>query len=99
MPTANHPADPILSALSTEVRRDVLRLIEADGPLSPKTAAQTIGLPLPNTAYHFKVLREAGLIELSRTEPRRGAVEHFYKRARKNAARIDEILGLADKLR
>lgn len=34
---------------------------------------------LDTLAYHFKHLRELGLIELSRTIPRRGAVEHLYR--------------------
>ena len=95
-PTA---ADEILAALSVGVRRDILRLIDADGPLSPKVLAGALGLPLPNTSYHVKVLCDTGLIELVSTAPRRGALEHFYKRSRKNASRVDEIMASADRLR
>ena len=50
-------------------------------------------------AYHVKILAEAGLIELASTEPRRGAVAHFYRRAKRNAARVDELLTLTNRLR
>jgi hypothetical protein len=34
---------------------------------------------LGNVAYHIKILEENGAIELVRTEPVRGALEHFYR--------------------
>lgn len=34
---------------------------------------------LSQVSYHIKVLKDYKLIELTRTEPRRGAVEHFYR--------------------
>jgi hypothetical protein len=30
-------------------------------------------------SHHTRVLRDLGCIELVRTEPRRGAVEHYYR--------------------
>jgi DNA-binding transcriptional ArsR family regulator len=93
------PPDVILGALAVALRRDLLRRIGADAPITPKDLAAHLGLPLPNVSYHVNILRDAGLVEVVRTEPRRGAVAHFYRRTRKNAARIDEILALADKLR
>jgi predicted transcriptional regulator len=32
-------------------------------------------------SYHVRQLENAGLIELVATEPRRGALEHYYTRA------------------
>jgi len=37
------------------------------------------GERLGNVSYHVRILRELGLVELVRTEPRRGALEHFYR--------------------
>lgn len=90
-------ADEILAALAVDLRRRLLREIDA-GTQTPKDLAAVFGIPLPNVAYHVKILRDAGLIELTRTEPRRGAVAHFFKRSRRNAKRVDELLAIADRL-
>lgn len=47
---------------------------------SPKEIAADVGEPVVSTvAYHVRELEKRGLIELVRTEQRRGATEHFYK--------------------
>jgi hypothetical protein len=46
---------------------------------SPTQLADRLGEPVGNVSYHVKVLTEADAIELVRTEPRRGALEHFYR--------------------
>jgi hypothetical protein len=38
-----------------------------------------LGEPLGNVSYHVKTLLEYDCVELVKTEPRRGAVEHFYR--------------------
>ena len=38
-----------------------------------------VGEPLGNVSYHVKTLLEYDCVELVKTEPRRGAVEHFYR--------------------
>jgi hypothetical protein len=35
--------------------------------------------PLASVSHHMRVLRETRCVELTRTEPRRGAVEHYYR--------------------
>lgn len=46
---------------------------------SPKQLSEIIGEPLGNVSYHTKVLLECDCIELVKTRPARGAVEHFYR--------------------
>lgn len=46
---------------------------------SPKEVSVTLGSGLGLTAYHMRILAEGGALELVRTEPRRGAEEHFYQ--------------------
>jgi DNA-binding transcriptional ArsR family regulator len=46
---------------------------------SPSELADALGEPLGNVSYHVRILRELDCIELVRTEPRRGALEHFYR--------------------
>ena len=41
--------------------------------------ARELGLPLGRVSYHIRLLSDLGAIELVRTEPRRGALEHFYR--------------------
>lgn len=47
--------------------------------VSPAEFAREFGEPLPSVSYHFKTLERLECIELVKTEPRRGAVEHFYR--------------------
>jgi hypothetical protein len=49
------------------------------GISSPNQLAQELGEPLGNVSYHVKTLLEFDCVELVKTEPRRGAVEHFYR--------------------
>lgn len=73
--------DPRLAkALSNSVRARALDLL-AKGPKSPKEIAAELGLDVRGLAYHVRVLRKLGCIELVETRPRRGAVEHVYRTA------------------
>jgi hypothetical protein len=49
------------------------------GVSSPNQLSQELGEPLGNVSYHVKTLLEYDCVELVKTEPRRGAVEHFYR--------------------
>jgi DNA-binding transcriptional ArsR family regulator len=65
-------------ALSNSLRAQALSLIAA-GIASPKTIAEELGLDVRNVAYHVRVLRKLGCIELIETKQRRGAAEHIYR--------------------
>ncbi|MBJ7469649.1 MAG: helix-turn-helix transcriptional regulator [Solirubrobacteraceae bacterium] len=59
-----------------------LRIVDMFGTgeeFSPMMLHTELGDPLGNVSYHVRALLDAGLIELVRTEPRRGAIEHFYR--------------------
>ncbi len=60
------------------LRARALSLI-AEGVASPKQIAEKLGLDVSKVAYHVRVLRELGCIELAETRQRRGAVEHLYR--------------------
>jgi hypothetical protein len=45
---------------------------------SPKELTELVGDSLANVSYAVRVLEKAGAIDLVKTEPRRGAVEHWY---------------------
>jgi DNA-binding transcriptional ArsR family regulator len=63
-------AHPLRVAILTSLQR---------GISSPNQLAQELNEPLGNVSYHVKTLLEYDCVELVKTEPRRGAVEHFYR--------------------
>ena len=67
-----------LKALSHPLRLRILEELHA-GVASPSELAQHLGQPLHNVSYHVRALARLEMIELVRTEPRRGALEHFYR--------------------
>jgi DNA-binding transcriptional ArsR family regulator len=76
-----HSLDPRLAkALSNPVRARTLGLL-VEGSKSPKLIAAELQLDLRSVAYHVRVLNKLGCIELVKTVPRRGAVEHVYRAA------------------
>jgi DNA-binding transcriptional ArsR family regulator len=68
----------LAKALSSPVRARALALI-AEGVASPKAIAVELGLDVRGVAYHVRVLRKLGCIELVETQQRRGAIEHIYR--------------------
>ena len=73
--------DPRLAkALSNDVRARALNML-AEGIRSPTAIARELELDVRVVAYHVRVLRKLGCIELVETRPRRGAVEHLYRAA------------------
>lgn len=73
---SSHPN--IYKALSHPLRMRMLTAL-SDREASPKELSVELGEPLGNVAYHMRMLEELGCIELVRTTPRRGAVEHHYR--------------------
>jgi DNA-binding transcriptional ArsR family regulator len=46
---------------------------------SPSELAEELDEPLGNVSYHMRFLADLNMVKLVRTEPRRGAVEHYYE--------------------
>ena len=69
----------VAKALSHGLRRQILERLSDHGVASPSALADALGEPLGNISYHVRILRDLGCVELVRTEPRRGALEHFYR--------------------
>ncbi|HEX2393361.1 MAG TPA: winged helix-turn-helix domain-containing protein [Solirubrobacterales bacterium] len=68
----------LAKALAHPLRVKILSSLQK-GISSPNQLAQELGEPLGNVSYHVKTLLEYDCVELVKTEPRRGAVEHFYR--------------------
>lgn len=67
----------LAKALAHPLRVRILSSLHK-GVSSPNQLSQELGEPLGNVSYHVKTLLEYDCVELVKTEPRRGAVEHFY---------------------
>jgi DNA-binding transcriptional ArsR family regulator len=90
-PTRTSPegiTEKLAKALAHPLRMRILTVLN-EGVASPTQLSQQLGEPLGNVSYHVKTLLEFDCIELVKTEPRRGAVEHFY-RATERAFLSDE---------
>jgi DNA-binding transcriptional ArsR family regulator len=59
---AESAADRVFAALSSPVRRDVLRLLREGGPRSVQDLAGNFEMARPSFSEHLRVLREAGLV-------------------------------------
>ncbi|MGH2856067.1 MAG: ArsR/SmtB family transcription factor [Solirubrobacteraceae bacterium] len=71
--------DPrLVKGLAHPLRIQILRALE-NRVASPSEIAEELGAPLGNVSYHVRFLAGVGLIELTSTRPRRGAVEHYYR--------------------
>lgn len=72
--------DPRFVKSLDHVLRQHILLAAVQGEVSPNGLSRALGEGLSQVAYHVQVLREdCGVIEETRREPRRGAVEHFYR--------------------
>lgn len=71
----------LLKAISHPLRHRILAAIDEAGEASPNDVARALGEPLGRVSHHVRVLADLEAIELTRTEPRRGAVEHYYRPA------------------
>jgi DNA-binding transcriptional ArsR family regulator len=69
----------LAKALSHRLRVQILQRLTEHGAASPSELADVLEEPLGNISYHMRVLRELDCLEFVRTEPRRGALEHFYR--------------------
>ena len=68
----------LIKALAHPLRERILQALNED-VASPAQLARALDEPLGNVSYHVKILLECEAIELVRTAPVRGAIEHFYR--------------------
>lgn len=68
----------IVKAIAHPLRVRILLLLN-ERVASPSELAEALDEPLGNVSYHVKVLLDNEAIELVKTTPVRGALEHFYR--------------------
>jgi DNA-binding transcriptional ArsR family regulator len=90
----------LIRALEHVLRQHIL-LAAVAGEVSPNGLSKALDEGLSHVSYHVKVLRDEcdGMIEETRTEPRRGAVEHYYRASVKTLLPAKTWRGLKKGLR
>src|SRR5215211_7810471 len=68
----------IAKALAHPLRARILQRL-GERVASPGDLAVELGAPLGVVSYHVRMLRDYDCVELVRTQPVRGALQHFYK--------------------
>lgn len=93
--------DPRLVRALDHVLRQHILLAAVAGEVSPNELSKALDEGLSQVSYHVKVLRDDcdGMIEQTRTEPRRGAVEHYYRASAKTLLPAKAWRGLKKGLR
>lgn len=86
----------LVKGLAHPLRIHILHVLQ-DRVASPSEIAFELEAPLGNVSYHVRFLARVGLIELASTQPRRGAVEHYY-RAIGRAQISDQAWGMVPKV-
>jgi DNA-binding transcriptional ArsR family regulator len=79
MSVSPSPDQSLMKALGHPLRWRIVEVLIERGEASPVQLARLLDQPLATVSHHTRVLRDLGCIELTRTEPRRGAVEHYYR--------------------
>src|SRR5215218_9269181 len=77
-PTGQTSEARIAKALAHPLRARILQRL-GERVASPGDLAVELGAPLGVVSYHVRMLRDYDCVELVRTEPRRGALQHFYR--------------------
>src|SRR6266540_3002743 len=69
----------LIKALAHPLRWQIVTSLVERGEASPVELARMLDQPLATVSHHVRVLRDLRTIELTRTEQRRGAIEHYYR--------------------
>lgn len=67
----------LVKALAHPLRVEILGILN-ERMASPNELSKELEEGLSQVSYHVKVLKDFECIEMVKTEPRRGAVEHYY---------------------
>lgn len=68
----------LVKALAHQLRVEILTILN-ERMASPNELSKELDEGLSQVSYHVKVLKDFDCIEMVKTEPRRGAVEHYYR--------------------
>jgi DNA-binding transcriptional ArsR family regulator len=78
IPDRNISDPQIAKALAHPLRVAILAELE-ERTASPSDVAEALDAPLGSVSYHVRCLHRFGLLQLVKTRPVRGAIEHLYR--------------------
>lgn len=73
----------LIRAMGNPLRQRILIALNQKAA-SPSELSKQLEEPLGNVSYHVRILVECDAIELVKTAPARGALEHFYRATIRN---------------
>lgn len=82
----------VKAACGHPLRMQILANYMDAGILSPNELAQQLEQPIGNVSYHVRILNTAGLLHLTSTAQRRGALEHYYRLDRDRLRELRVVL-------
>jgi hypothetical protein len=85
--------ESLAAIVSHQLRRRIWYAM-TEHPISPRELADELHEPVNDVAYHVRVLRDLGIIELAGTRPVRGATQHFYRAVRRPHLGTEEVEAL-----
>jgi DNA-binding transcriptional ArsR family regulator len=69
----------VLRAVGHPLRLRALELLDREGESTARDLSRELNVALPTMAYHLRTLISAGMVERTRSVPRRGALAHFCR--------------------
>jgi DNA-binding transcriptional ArsR family regulator len=87
-----------VKSLSHELRVEILTIL-TERVASPNELAKMLDEGLSQVSYHVNVLKDYERIELVKTAPRRGAIEHYYRATSKTLLPAKTWRGVKEGLR
>jgi DNA-binding transcriptional ArsR family regulator len=83
-------------AMTHPLRLEILAALYSNDDLSPSQLTRHVdaSYSLSLVAYHTRYLFDNGIIRLARTEPRRGAIEHFYALHKDFRSALDDTFAM-----
>jgi DNA-binding transcriptional ArsR family regulator len=97
-PTGRPKSDPRdasktnrIDAMSHPLRARILRLLSDRDVMSPAQLSRELKAELSDVSYHVRRLERLECVELVKTRPVRGAVEHFYRAIERPLIDTDEF--------
>lgn len=73
----------LIRAMGNPLRQRILQVLN-QRVASPSELSKELAEPLGNVSYHVRILVQCDAVELVKTEPVRGALEHFYRATIRN---------------
>jgi DNA-binding transcriptional ArsR family regulator len=88
----------LVKALAHPLRVEILTILN-ERMASPNELSKELEEGLSQVSYHVKVLKDFDCIEMVKTEPRRGAVEHYYRATERSFIPDSEWQSLPDSIK